>query len=133
MAHHRATHRRDRAGDRRGCGSLRAAARDGAADNAPLAADAVPEPVSEQDFDEVATERDPQGTAPVQAVARIVYWFAGGSVLYAGALATRAILTGHGAVPWPWWTGGVAFVGLELLIHLLLNARGKPSLYDGRG
>jgi hypothetical protein len=73
------------------------------------------------------------GQAPVQAVARLVYWFAGGSALYAGALATRAILTGQGAVSWPWWTGGVVFVGLELLIHLLLNAHRKPSLYDGRG
>jgi hypothetical protein len=73
------------------------------------------------------------GQAPVRRAARLVYWFAGGSALYAGALATRAILTGHEAVPWPWWTGGVVFVGLELLIHLLLHARGKASLYDGRG
>src|SRR5437667_5273918 len=47
------------------------------------------------------------GPAPVRAVARLVCWFAGGSALYAGALATRAILTGQGAVLWPWWTGGV--------------------------
>lgn len=73
------------------------------------------------------------GPAAVQAVARLIYWFIGGSVLYAGALATRAILTGRGAVPWPWWTGGIVFVGLELLVHLVLYARSLPSFYDGRG
>jgi hypothetical protein len=73
------------------------------------------------------------GGAPVLAVTRLAYWFAGGSALYAGALATRAILTGRGAVPWPWWTGGVAFVALELVVHLLLHARRQPSFYNGRG
>ena len=73
------------------------------------------------------------GSAPVQAVARLGFWFAGGSALYAGALATRAILTGRAAGEWPWWTGGVFFVGLELLIHLLLHARRIPNFYDGRG
>jgi hypothetical protein len=73
------------------------------------------------------------GGAPVHAVTRLVYWFGGGSLLYAGALTTRAILTGRGAVPWPWWAGGVAFVGLELVVHLLLLARGQPSFYNGRG
>lgn len=71
--------------------------------------------------------------APVLAVTRLVYWFAGGSVLYAGALATRALLTGRSAVPWPWWTGGVAFMGLELVVHLVLHARGQPSFYNGLG
>jgi hypothetical protein len=73
------------------------------------------------------------GQAAVQALVRIACWFAGGSVLYEGALATRAILTGRGAVPWPWWMGGIAFVGIELLVHLLLYVRGQPSFYDGRG
>ena len=73
------------------------------------------------------------GQVLMQAVARLIYWFGAGSVLYAGALATRAVLTGRGAAPWPWWAGGVLFVGLELLVHLLLLARGQPSFYDGRG
>jgi hypothetical protein len=73
------------------------------------------------------------GQVPVQAVARLLYWFGVGSVLYAGALATRAILTGRGIASWPWWTGGVLFVGLELLAHLLLLTRRQPSFYDGRG
>ena len=69
----------------------------------------------------------------VQALARIACWFAGGCVLYQGALGTRAILTGRGALAWPWWMAGIAFVGVELLVHLLLRARGQPSFYDGRG
>jgi hypothetical protein len=31
------------------------------------------------------------------------------------------------------WTGGILFVGVELLIHVLLQARGQPSFYNGRG
>ena len=73
------------------------------------------------------------GQAPVQILTRLVFWFVGGSVLYIGALATRAILTGRGDIPWPWWTGGVFFVGLELVVHLLLRARRQPSFFDGRG
>jgi len=67
------------------------------------------------------------------AAARVLFWFAGGSVLYAAALVTRALLTGRGPLPWPWWTGGVFFVALELVVHLLLRLRGQPSFYDGRG
>lgn len=69
----------------------------------------------------------------VDVVARLAWWFAGGTVLYAGALATRAALTGRGPAPWPWWSGGVAFLAIELVVHLLLRARGVPSFYDGRG
>ena len=68
-----------------------------------------------------------------QVGVRLVYWFVAGSVLYAGALATVAILGGRGASRWPWWAGGVFFVALELAVHSLLRARGLPSFYDGRG
>jgi hypothetical protein len=73
------------------------------------------------------------GRAAIQALARIASWFVGGSLLYAGASATRAILTGRGFAPWPWWMAGIAFVGVELLVHLLLRVRGELSFYDGRG
>ena len=73
------------------------------------------------------------GGQPMQAVARLAYWFAGGSALYAGALATLAALTGRGSGQWPWWAGGVGFVGVELLIHQLLRARGQASFYNGLG
>src|SRR5262249_21233497 len=69
----------------------------------------------------------------IQAEARLVYWFVAGSALYAGALATLSNVTCRRAAPWPWWGGGVFFVGLELVVHLLLRLRGLPSFYDGRG
>ena len=69
----------------------------------------------------------------MQALARVAYWFAGGSVLFEGALATRALLGSRMTVPLSWWFAGIAFVGVELLIHLGLRARGQASVYDGRG
>jgi hypothetical protein len=32
-----------------------------------------------------------------------------------------------------WWVAGFGFVGIELIAHLGLHARGRPSVYDGRG
>ncbi len=69
----------------------------------------------------------------VRAEARLIYWFVAGSILYAGALTTLAILTGRSATRWAWWAGGAFFVAVELLVHLLLRARRQPSFYDGRG
>jgi hypothetical protein len=66
-------------------------------------------------------------------VVRIVAWFVGGSLLYAGALSTRALVFPQHRSTMPWWIGGVAFIGGELLIHLLLLARGEPSVYNSRG
>src|SRR5215813_2545306 len=40
------------------------------------------------------------------AFVRLPYWFVGGSLLYAGALATQGILDGRGHVSRPWWVGG---------------------------
>jgi hypothetical protein len=35
---------------------------------------------------------------------------------------------------WPhWWVGGLAFVGIELVVHLVLHLRGNTSFYNGRG
>jgi hypothetical protein len=73
------------------------------------------------------------GQAAIQALARVACWFAGGAVLYEGALWTWAILTGRSAALWPWWKAGIAFVGIELVVHLVLRLRGQPSFYDGRG
>ncbi len=28
---------------------------------------------------------------------------------------------------------GMAFIGIELVVHLVLQWRGRPSFYDGRG
>jgi hypothetical protein len=68
-----------------------------------------------------------------QVLARLAYWFACGAVLFEGALATRTLLAPRMPVPLSWWPAGIGFVGVELLIHLGLRARGQPSVYDGRG
>jgi hypothetical protein len=34
---------------------------------------------------------------------------------------------------WPaWWFGGIAFIVVELVVHLVMRLRGLPSFYDGR-
>ena len=73
------------------------------------------------------------GAPAVQRVARLALWFIGGSLLYACALATRAITAGRHFHSWPWWIGGVGFVLLEMGVHFLMRMRGIPSFYDGRG
>jgi hypothetical protein len=65
--------------------------------------------------------------------ARLAGWFAGGSLLYAAALATRAVISGEALAPPAWWIGGLAFIGLELLVHLVMHTRGMANFYDGRG
>ncbi len=64
----------------------------------------------------------------LQATARLVVWFVGGT----GLAACMALTAGPGR--WPaWWVGGLAFIGIELVIHLALQLRGRPSFYNGRG
>jgi hypothetical protein len=37
-------------------------------------------------------------------------------------------------VYWPaWWLAGLAFIGIELAAHLVLQLRGRPNFYSGRG
>jgi len=71
--------------------------------------------------------------AVAQLVARVVYWFAGGSLLFEGALVTRALLGVQLRIPYSWWMAGIAFVAVELLIHLFIRSRGQANFYDGRG
>ena len=70
--------------------------------------------------------RIPEGRA-VQVAARLSVWFVGGIVLLIGMVAT--------GFAWrsPWWVGGLAFIGIELVAHLALQLRGRPSFYNGRG
>lgn len=71
---------------------------------------------------------------PLQIVARVATWFVGGSVLALGMALTARVLAGILPDQWPaWWLGGAAFIGLELLVHLSLQLRGRPSFYNGRG
>jgi hypothetical protein len=70
----------------------------------------------------------------VHVLARIAVWFVGG-VLLAIAMRFSAIAL-HAPRPLPasiWWIGGIAFIGIELVAHLGLHVRGRPSFYTGRG
>jgi hypothetical protein len=70
----------------------------------------------------------------VQVAARLGVWFAGGTGLAVGMALTAMELAGFRPVHWPaWWLGGLAFIGIELVAHLVLQLRGQPSFYNGRG
>jgi hypothetical protein len=73
-------------------------------------------------------------TRGVQIAARVVLWFAAGVLLILGMQAT-AVLVADATPrrPPPWWIGGLAFIGVELIAHLVLQLRGLPSFYNGRG
>jgi hypothetical protein len=69
-----------------------------------------------------------------QVVARVGVWFAGGAGLLIGMRLTVIALAGFRPAHWPaWWLGGLAFIGIELIAHLVLQWRGRPSFYNGRG
>jgi hypothetical protein len=67
-------------------------------------------------------------------MARVGVWFAGGIALALGMDLTAMVLAGFGMARWPaWWIGGLAFIAVELAAHLVLQLRGQPSFYNGRG
>ncbi len=69
-----------------------------------------------------------------QLAARVSVWFVGGIALAIAMRWTAMVLGGHRMAHWPaWWIGGVGFIGIELMAHLALMLRGRPSFYDGRG
>jgi hypothetical protein len=73
-------------------------------------------------------------TRAIQVMARLAVWVIGGIVLLAGMRLTAMALGGFGRMRWPaWWLAGIAFVGIELVAHLALQLRGRPSFYNGRG
>ena len=70
----------------------------------------------------------------IQVAARLGAWFAGGAGLTIGMGLTAMALPGFRAAPRPaWWLGALAFIGIELVAHLALQLRGRPSIYNGRG
>jgi hypothetical protein len=73
-------------------------------------------------------------TPAVQVAARIAVWFIGGIMLAVGMALTAKALAASRPVRWPaWWVAGLAFIAIELVVHLVLWMRGRPSFYDGRG
>jgi hypothetical protein len=70
----------------------------------------------------------------VQIAARIGAWFVGGVALAVGTGLTATAIAGVRPAQWPtWWLGGVAFVGIELVVHGVLQLRRRDSFYNGRG
>lgn len=70
----------------------------------------------------------------LQVAARLGVWFLGGAALMVGMHATAVLLAGFRNAHRPaWWLGGLAFIGIELVAHLVLQLRGRPSVYNGRG
>ena len=74
----------------------------------------------------------------VQAAARVAVWFVGGVGLALGMGLTAMALGEFRTAKWlpwgpGWWLGAVAFIGIELVTHLVLQLRGRPSFYNGRG
>jgi hypothetical protein len=69
-----------------------------------------------------------------QAAARLATWFIGGIGLAPGVALTAMALDRSRPAYWPaWWIGGLAFIGIELVVHVALQLRGRPSFYNGRG
>jgi hypothetical protein len=70
----------------------------------------------------------------VQAGVRVGVWFIGGIGLAFGMRMTAMALAGFRLAHRPaWWFWGVVFIGIELAAHLVLQLRGRPSFYNGRG
>ena len=70
----------------------------------------------------------------IQAAARVCAWFVGGVMLGLGMFTTAMLIARFSVDRWPaWWTSGFVFLGVELIAHLALQLRGRPSFYNGRG
>jgi hypothetical protein len=70
----------------------------------------------------------------VQVAARLAVWSVGGMGLAIGMRLTALALGSFRMARWPsWWIAGLAFIGIELVAHLALQLRGRPSFYNGRG
>lgn len=73
-------------------------------------------------------------TCAAQAGVRIGVWFIGGIGLAIGMRLTALSLPRLRSAHWPaGWLGGLAFIGVELAVHLVLQLCGRPSFYNGRG
>ena len=71
--------------------------------------------------------RLPSG-ASVQKAVRLIVWFAGGCLLTPGMLFTASLVASWRMPEWlTWWAGGLAFVGIELFMHLGIQLRGRAE------
>ncbi|MEP6495925.1 MAG: hypothetical protein ABJF01_24810 [bacterium] len=66
--------------------------------------------------------------------ARLAVWFVGGVGLGFGiAFTMRLFRLTRGAEPPSWWVAGVAFIAVELIVHLALLVRRRSNFYSGNG
>lgn len=68
----------------------------------------------------------------VRRAARLVTWFIGGCLLGVAVALTARAVVGTPFTRWPsWWLAGIAFIGIELVAHAGLLARGQRNFYSG--
>jgi hypothetical protein len=73
-------------------------------------------------------------TSALQVAARLATWFVGGAAMTLGMRLTAMALAWPRLARWPaWWVGGLGFIGIELVVHLAMQLRGRASFYNGRG
>ena len=64
----------------------------------------------------------------------MVVWFVAGIGFGFAVRLTAMALTKLRPAHFPaWWVVGIAFIGIELTAHLVLQLRGRPSFYNGLG
>jgi hypothetical protein len=70
----------------------------------------------------------------VQIAARVGVWFLAGAGFAIAMRGTVIVFTGLPPAHFvAWWLAGFAFIGIELIAHLALQLRGRPSFYNGLG
>ena len=74
-----------------------------------------------------------QAARPMLMTSRLLVWFAGGTLLYTGMAITARALPLHPPRVELWWFGGLLFVGIEFVVHVVLALRGRPNFYAGSG
>jgi len=73
-------------------------------------------------------------TRIVQRIARLAIWFVGGVLIGIGVRVTAAVVLPRASMAWLTWpVAGIAFIAVELAAHAVLQFRGRPSFYNGRG
>lgn len=62
---------------------------------------------------------------------RIVYWFLNGIPLFMLANWVGNAFTNHDLNLGRWWTFGLAYIAIELFMHLIMQLRYRKSYYNG--
>lgn len=71
---------------------------------------------------------------PIHVAARLLLWFIAGIVLLWCMQCIATAMSGARPVRWPMpWIAGLGFIGIELVVHLVLQLRGLRNFYNGRG